>query len=88
MQPSGPECFLRGRDTMRRRASIAGLRDMSVPQPFDYAEFKRRQYIRKISLDAARKVDPLVRKAMEQAAEQGRAIARAMSEGKPIVTTD
>jgi len=59
-----------------------------MKQPFDYTEFKRRQHIRKVALDAARKVDPLVRKAMEQAADQGRAIARAMAEGQPIVAKD
>jgi hypothetical protein len=50
------------------------------PQPFDYAEHQRRRRIQEIALKAARKVDPLIRKAMEEAAEQGRAAAWEMSE--------
>jgi len=49
-------------------------------QSFDYAEHKRRQRIREIAIESARKVEPLIRKAMEEAAERGRTISREMAE--------
>jgi len=57
------------------------LKGASIPQIFDYAEHKRPQRIREIALEAARKVEPLIRKAMEEAAERGREIAREMAKG-------